>query len=546
MGGAFSRTVTFHLAPSLGVQSTSCDVERCLTALFLFSRRLMPHFTPALRPMYALLALALAGPALAASPSIAYADGGDRVQAKATFALVWERLQNSGFKGQHEGLDWAALKAEHQPQIEAARDIESLRRKINELLADLKASHLVLLPAETMADAAEDIAEPDALGGSKQETKQHSNDDDADAVAQDGFADEAADTGLGKTGEGFGDLGIRLALFSGRVHVERVVEGSAAQQAGVRPGWALDRIGRFDVRTAAKALSEQPGDARHRGESLLLSAVQALLEERAPGQRVKLQFRNRAEKAHALTLIPQPSAEIESLTLPGIPPIPLRYAQHRLTLPDGDCALHVEFSQWAMPVFDKLVESLREHGDCKGVVIDLRGNSGGQVVALSALGGLFLDQQASLGTLTTGGGDLKLTAIPRIVDNAGRDIRRFSGPLAILIDSASVSCSDIFPASMQALKRARIFGSRSAGMALPAASTPLPSGDRLLYPIADFVDPIGRRIEGTGVIPDEVVVPTVDALSTGRDPVLDAALAWFGSDAKPAARAATALSTPAH
>jgi carboxyl-terminal processing protease len=484
----------------------------------------------------ALLALALA---LAGVLPAAHADGEDRVQAKATFALVWERLQNSGFKGQHEGLDWAALKTEHQPQIEGARDIESLRREINELLADLKASHLVLLPAETMADTADDVTGSDAPDNS---TK-HSKDDDMDAVAQDGFADEAAD--IGKTGEGFGDLGLRLALFEGRVRVERVVEGSAAEHAGVRPGWALDRIGRFDVRTAANALSKQPADTRHRGESLLLSAAQALLEERAPGQHVKLQFRNRAEKAQALTLTSQPSAEIESFTLPGIPPMPLRYSQRRLTLPDGGCALHVDFSQWAMPVFDKLVESLREHGDCKGVVIDLRGNSGGQVVALSALGGLFLDQQASLGTLTTGGGDLKLTAIPRVVDNAGRDIRRFSGPLAILIDSASVSCSDIFPAGMQALKRARIFGSRSAGMALPAASTPLPSGDRLLYPIADFVDPIGRRIEGIGVIPDEVVVPTVDALSAGRDPVLDAALAWFGRDTKPAAASAAALSISA-
>jgi len=118
------------------------------------------------------------------------------------------------------------------------------------------------------------------------------------------------------------------------------------------------------------------------------------------------------------------------------------------------------------------------------------------------------------------------------VTDDGRDVRRFRGPLAILTDRASISCSDIFPASMQALERARIFGDTSAGMALPATTVPLPSGDRLYYPIADFSDPKGRRIEGVGVIPDTPSAPTVDALRAGRDRTLDAALAWIGEAGK--------------
>jgi carboxyl-terminal processing protease len=162
-------------------------------------------------------------------------------------------------------------------------------------------------------------------------------------------------------------------------------------------------------------------------------------------------------------------------------------------------------------------------------VIDLRGNSGGLMLAMSAVGGLFFDKTVSLGTFSTSGGDLKLAALPRLVTDDGRDVRRFSGPLAILTDRASVSCSDVFPASMQTLGRARIFGDTSAGMALPAGVAPLPSGDRLMYPIADFTDPNGRRIEGIGVIPDTLSAPTVDALRAGRDSALEAALAWIGT-----------------
>jgi carboxyl-terminal processing protease len=469
-----------------------------------------------------LLALALA--IAAALPAAVQADGEDPVKARATFAVLWERLQNSGFDGQHEGLDWAALKAEHQADIENARDIERLRREINELLADLKASHLVLLPAEAVADR----AAANASDSGEEDT------DDASDPAPTSSDEPSAGA------SGFGEVGLQLALFGGRLRVERVVEGSAAQRAGVRPGWAVDRIGKLDMRKAAKAVSAQPAEARRRGETLLLMGAQILLDQRAPGERVAVRFRDHADKQRALTLSPEASANVQSATLPGLPPMALHYRHRRLALADGSCVLHVQFSQWAMPVFDKMVQSLREHGGCRGVVLDLRGNTGGLIASISAVGGLFVEKQTSFGTLSTGGGNLKLFAIPRVVDQDGRDIRRFAGPVAVLTDAASVSCSDMFAAGMQALQRARVFGTRSAGMALPAASTPLPSGDRLMYPIADFVDAAGRRIEGVGVVPDELVVPTVAALSAGGDPVLDRAVAWLGSASASSAAAASA------
>ncbi len=479
----------------------------------------MQHQT---RPRYAHSLLAFALAVASALPFAGHADSGDRVQAKATFAIVWERLQNSGFSGKHEGLDWAKLKAKHQPDIEGANDIEALRREINELLADLKASHLMLLPAEATATPTASAKDDD----SERADDSTNTKDDEVASGSDIDAERPA------LSTGFGDIGLRLALIEGRLRVERVAADSPAQRAGVKPGWAVERIGRFDARAASKTLRKLPPDAQRRGETMLLAGAQSLLDQRAPEQRIAIRFHDARGKARALTLSPAAHTDVESMTLPGIPPLALRYNERRLPLPEGGCALHIEFTQWAMPVFEKLVESLRKHGDCRGVVIDLRGNTGGLMASLSAVGGLFLDESASLGTLTTGGGDLKLTALPRVVDNAGQDIRRFTGPMAILIDGASVSCSDIFPASMQALQRARIFGSRSAGMALPSASVPLPSGDRLLYPIAEFVDSAGRRIEGIGTIPDQFVVPTIDALSAGRDPVLDAATTWFSTNPK--------------
>ena len=429
-----------------------------------------------------LVATSLLALSLSLAPLHASADS---LHAKETFALVWERLQNSGFNGKHEGLDWAALKAEHQPDIEGAKDLDALRREIGELLDALKASHLELIPADAFPKAG-----------------------------------EAPKTGTA-------DLGLRLVVLDRSMMVERVVPGFAAAAAGVQPGWTIENIGDFDL---TKVFADKSGEPlKPRGMTMLQLIANGMVGAIAPGTKLDLTLRDSGGKMRTVALTATENAQMQTVLLPNLPPLPLRFASHRMPLAGGGCVLQVEYSQWAMPAYDQLMQALRKDGDCRGVVIDLRGNSGGLIASLGAIGGLFVDKPVSLGTMITSGGDLKLTALPRVVDNDGNDIRRFSGPLAILTDRGSVSCSDIFAGGMQALGRARIFGDTSAGMALPSASIPLPSGDYLLYPTADFVDPNGRRIEGVGVIPDTPSAPTAQALRASRDTAMEAALAWIGS-----------------
>jgi carboxyl-terminal processing protease len=110
---------------------------------------------------------------------------------------------------------------------------------------------------------------------------------------------------------------------------------------------------------------------------------------------------------------------------------------------------------------------------------------------------------------------------------AGRAIQPYAGPVAVLVDPLSASTSEIFAAGMQAVGRARVFGDTTARQALPALMTRLPTGDVLLYVVADFVDPNGRRVEGRGAVPDETVPLRREALLQGRDEPLDAALRWI-------------------
>jgi carboxyl-terminal processing protease len=457
------------------------------------------------------LALAAALPAatLADTPAAAAGTRSDAavdVRAKETFAIVWERLRNSGFDGQYDGVDWNRLKAEHQADIEGAQDLKRLRREIGELIAAIGVSHLSLVPAESLPES-------------------------------------------GKTTASDGTVGLRLALVDDALLVAMVEPGSPAAVAGIRPGWRVDRIDGTQTAKAIGALAEQPaGASRRRAELLFQHRVNGVIGETEPGRRIALRLRDTAGRAHVRTLVAAKKAGASVRLLPGMPPMTLRYASRRQPLADGGCALHIEFDLWAMPAFEQMLRTLQEDHGCRALVLDLRGNPGGMLGSMGAVGGLLFDQPSTLGTMRTGGGDLNLAILPREVADDGSDIRRMSGPVAILIDRGSASCSEVFASGLQAVGRARVFGETSAGMALPAMSTPLPSGDWLYYPTADFHDPKQRRIEGVGVVPDVPVAMTARSLASANDHTLQAALSWLSSGAPPstdtaAARSSTASST---
>jgi carboxyl-terminal processing protease len=184
-----------------------------------------------------------------------------------------------------------------------------------------------------------------------------------------------------------------------------------------------------------------------------------------------------------------------------------------------------------VPLAVSIDRALFEGRNARGLVIDLRHNPGGVLSMLMGLSGHFVDAPTSLGTLRTRESELKLLANPRLVAPDGRRVGAFTGRLAILVDETSYSASEIFAAGMQSIGRARVFGSRTPGGALPAMMRRLPNGDVLEYAIGDFVTASGRRVEGTGVDPDVPVRVSRADLAAGRDPVLDAAVAWAGAPA---------------
>src|SRR5829696_2859791 len=175
------------------------------------------------------------------------------------------------------------------------------------------------------------------------------------------------------------------------------------------------------------------------------------------------------------------------------------------------------------PAIDRAVDACR---GAAGIILDLRQNPGGVLTMLMGVSGHFFDAPRSLGTLRTRESELRLIANPRLVSAEGARVAPYAGRVAILVDETSYSASEVFAGGMQSAGRARVFGARTPGGALPALMRRLPNGDVLEYAIADFVTVSGERIEGRGVVPDELVDRSRVAVAAGGDAVPDPALRW--------------------
>jgi carboxyl-terminal processing protease len=193
------------------------------------------------------------------------------------------------------------------------------------------------------------------------------------------------------------------------------------------------------------------------------------------------------------------------------------------------CVGVIAFNIWLPALVGDLEKAVDEVRACEGVIVDLRGNPGGVGAMVMGFGGYFVNATQSLGTMRSRQVALNFVINPRQSRSDGRSARPFEGPMAIIVDPMTASTSEIFAAGMQRIGRARVFGERSAGAALPALMERLPSGDVFVHAVADFTDPMGRRIEGSGAVPDEIVPLKVQDLVAGRDAPIEAAVRWISS-----------------
>jgi carboxyl-terminal processing protease len=129
------------------------------------------------------------------------------------------------------------------------------------------------------------------------------------------------------------------------------------------------------------------------------------------------------------------------------------------------------------------------------LVLDLRGNPGGELTAFLELAGDFLEPGSVLARAIDADGD------ETVYRSTRKDPWRM--PLWILVDRGTASAAELFAGCLQSHGRAVVAGERTYGKGTALMLVPGPRGGApALAPVASCVLPDGTPVHGAGVRPD--------------------------------------------
>ncbi|MEQ1947679.1 MAG: S41 family peptidase [Bryobacteraceae bacterium] len=403
---------------------------------------------------------------LAASPLPAQSPAREKQFNIDSFETVWTTIRDKHWDKNPGGLDWLATHAEFRPKIEAAATIDETRAVIREMLSRLHQTHFAIVASDIY-----------------------------DNVAAEG----------GEAWPGF-----EVRVLEGAV----LVSSLSPETPGVNPGWEVLSVDGIDLRELVRKLHQNPGIQ----EAAIQRAV--LVQMRGPtGKRRRFEFRTSAEESappviREIALLPPRG---NATTFGNLPTQYVWFESRKI----GNTG-YVAFNEFLdlVRVMGQFGSAVQSCGKCDGLIIDLRGNPGGIGGMAMGMAGWLVDRQnLRLGTMYMRGATLNFVINPRA--------DAYLGPVAILVDGASASTSEIFAGGLKDIGRARVFGTRTAAAALPSVFMRLPNGDGFQYAIANYISQGGKALEGIGVTPDEEVKLSREGLLAGHDAVLDAAFEWI-------------------
>lgn len=256
-----------------------------------------------------------------------------------------------------------------------------------------------------------------------------------------------------------GSAGLALENAGRSVVVLAVAPKGPAARAGVQPG---DHLLRLNDSTVV-------GSSARSVESGLLGL---------DGSRVRLTFERAGPLTHDTFTVDLRRSAIERKVVS--PPRLVAEATGYLRLS--------EFTPAGPEELAKALKQLRGLGATR-LVLDLRGNPGGDIEAMAAVASMFLPAGTPIfrvhGRTQTGRG-------PVLTRDKG-DFARL--PLILLTDAATASAAEMLAGSLQDHDRALVVGRRTFGKALVQTSLPLPNGDVVWLTTARILTPSGRTIQ---------------------------------------------------
>ncbi len=294
----------------------------------------------------------------------------------------------------------------------------------------------------------------------------------------------------------WGELPYGLRIDGDRALFTSLPPDSTAWEAGVRPGYLLlDEDLRGCWRRTAATAHSRPYVA---GKRLLAAPVDTLRRFSAvspSGRRVSWEER-------------VPPRERQWL-----PPLTWR------RLPSGAGYLKLKAFLAGQGIEESLDDAISAFAGAPGLVVDLRGNPGGNFPLALRVRDRFLRRPGLMGSLRTslpGGG---LSAPAPIYAHPAPERQRWMGPVRFLTDALSYSAAEDALLGLQGLDHVEVLGTPSGGGSGRVRTIRLLPGWRLTVSTALTYDRNGRCIEGNG-IPVDRLVPESKPGRPDEDPLL--------------------------
>ncbi|MFP5457486.1 MAG: S41 family peptidase [Bacteriovoracia bacterium] len=266
----------------------------------------------------------------------------------------------------------------------------------------------------------------------------------------------------------FGGLGLEVTSRDGAIVVITPIEDSPAFRAGIQP---RDRIVEIN------------------GESIVgLGLDQAIKRMHGKnGETIKLGIAREGEDSVKVFKLKREIIKVNPVKAELVQET---VAYVRLTQFQKRAASAVE------EALKKLTEEAKKNGGLSGIILDLRSNPGGLLDQAVDVSSLFLKEGI---VVSTEARDPQNKDIRYVKKQGWKDL---TTPLAILINGASASASEIVAGAIQDHARGPVVGVSSFGKGSVQTVAQLDAGTGVKLTIAQYLTPKGRRIQGLGIYPD--------------------------------------------
>lgn len=265
----------------------------------------------------------------------------------------------------------------------------------------------------------------------------------------------------------FGGLGIEITVREGILTVVSPIEDTPAFKVGIKAG---DKI--------IKIESEFTKD---------MTLMEAVKKMRGPqGSKITISIKRKG------------TADLLDFTIVR-DTIRIRSVRSRLLENHYGYVRIAQFQQRTNRDLEKALNKLvKEGGELKGLVLDLRNNPGGLLTQAVGVSDMFLD--SGLIVYTEGRLDHQKQ---KFFAHNKKSWTEF--PMVILVNGGSASASEIVAGAMQDHKRALVLGTKTFGKGSVQTILPLNDRSALRLTTARYFTPKGRSIQAKGIEPDIVL-----------------------------------------